>query len=124
MQALMRTQTTDGLTDITLRVPANDAASVVAGLEGLFALSGHELLPMDEGYNALLNVDDVFPDRSPSMLLRGYRGKLDLTQAQLAETMQVTQARISEWESGKRPISIKAAKKLATLFGVPYQIFL
>lgn len=124
MQALMRTQTTDGLTDITLRVPANDAASVVAGLEGLFALSGHELLSMDEGYNALLNVDDIFPDLSPSMLLRGYRGKLDLTQAQLAETMQVTQARISEWESGKRPISIKAAKKLATLFGVPYQIFL
>ncbi len=120
MQALMRTQTTDGLTDITLRVPANDAASVVAGLEGLFALSGHELLPMDEGYNALLNVDDIFPDLSPSMLLREYRGKLDLTQAQLAETMQVTQARIS----GKRPISIKAAKKLATLFGVPYQIFL
>lgn len=124
MQALMRTQTTDGLTDITLRVPANDVASVVARLEGLFVLSGHELLPMDEGYNALLNVDDIFPDLSPSMLLRGYRGKLDLTQAQLAETMQVTQARISEWESGKRPISIKAAKKLATLFGVPDQIFL
>lgn len=124
MQALMRTQTTDGLTDITLRVPAGDAASVVAGLEGLFALSGHELLSMDESRNALLSVDDVFPDRSPAMLLRGYRGKLDMTQAQLAETMQMTQTRISEWESGKRSISIKAAKKLAALFSVPYQIFL
>lgn len=124
MQALMKTLTTGDLTDIVLRVPAGSAAAVIAGLEGLFALSGHSLLPMDTDGEPSHSLAEVFPERSPAMLLRGYRNKLDMTQAQLAEAMQVTQARVSEWESGKRPVSIKAAKKLAGLFNVPYQKFL
>lgn len=124
MQALMKMRTTGDLTDIVLRVPAASAAAVIAGLEGLFALSGHTLCPMDTDGAPSKSIEEVFPERSPAMLLRGYRNKLDMTQAQLAETMQVTQARVSEWESGKRPISIKAARKLAELFSVPYQKFL
>ena len=124
MQALMKTQTTGNLTDIVLRVPSANAEAVIAGLEGLFRLSGHSLLPMNTDGEASHSLEEVFPERSPAMLLRGYRSKLDMTQAQLAEVMQVTQARISEWESGKRAVSIRAAKKLAGLFHVPYQKFL
>ena len=47
MQALMKMQTTGDLTDIVLRVPAASAAAVIAVLEGLFALSGHTMHPMD-----------------------------------------------------------------------------
>lgn len=124
MQALMKTQTTGSLTDILLRVPSSSAEAVIAGLEGLFKLSGHSLLPMDADGEPAHSLEEVFPERSGSMLLRGYRSKLGMTQAQLAEMMQVTQTRISEWESGKRAISLNAAKKLSDLFHVPYQKFL
>ena len=124
MQALMKMQTTGDLTEIVLRVPAASAAAVVAGLEGLFALSGHALRPMDSEGEPSHSIDDVFPERSPAMLLRGYRNKCDMTQAQLAEAVQVTQARVSDGERGKRPISRNAARQLASLFAVPYRIFL
>jgi plasmid maintenance system antidote protein VapI len=48
---------------------------------------------------------EVFPKGNPAMLLRGYRGKLDMTHKELAEKLGVTQNRVSDMESGKRPIS-------------------
>ncbi|MDR2696655.1 MAG: helix-turn-helix domain-containing protein [Deltaproteobacteria bacterium] len=41
----------------------------------------------------------------PAMLLRGYRGKHDMTQKALAKKLGVTQNRVSDMERGKRPIS-------------------
>lgn len=55
---------------IIAKIISAEEGSAAAGLKGLFALSRHELLPMGESYDALRNVDDVFQDRSPSMLLR------------------------------------------------------
>lgn len=42
----------------------------------------------------------------------------DLTQAELAEALGVTQASVSAWERGKMP-SVKRAIKLAKFFNVP-----
>ena len=46
------------------------------------------------------------------MALRGLRGREDLTQAELAARLGVSQNAISEMENGKRPISTKMAKRL------------
>lgn len=51
-------------------------------------------------------------------LLSGYRLKSGLTQKQLAEKIGVKQNMISEYESGKRPISKTMAKKISIVFGI------
>ncbi|MHB9138048.1 MAG: helix-turn-helix domain-containing protein [Victivallaceae bacterium] len=47
------------------------------------------------------------------MLLAGYRHKINMTQKELAARSGIRQAVISEYECGKRPITLKAAVKLA-----------
>ena len=73
---------------------------------------------------AIFSAKEVFPEGSPAMLLRGYRGKLDMTQKELAEKLGVTQNRVSDMENGKRPISKNLAVKLGELFDTPYKSFL
>lgn len=45
--------------------------------------------------------------------LRAYRLRQDLTQQDLAKKAKISQANISAMESGKRPIGLQSAKKLA-----------
>lgn len=68
--------------------------------------------------------EEVFPDSSPAMTLRGYRGKMEWTQKELADKLGTTQNRISNMESGKRRISLNMAKRLSELFNIPYKVFL
>jgi transcriptional regulator with XRE-family HTH domain len=58
------------------------------------------------------------------MALRGLRGREDLTQAEFAERIGVSQNAISEMESGKRPISTKMAKRFGEVFNISYKVFL
>jgi transcriptional regulator with XRE-family HTH domain len=58
------------------------------------------------------------------MILRGARTRDEMTQGLLAEKLGITQTRVSEMESGKRPISVKMAKKLAEVFETSYKVFL
>lgn len=69
----------------------------------------------------------VFPDTRPHIVLRGFRNREGLTQAELAARLglEVTEGHISEMESGKRPIGKAMAKRLAAaLNAVGYQVFL
>jgi transcriptional regulator with XRE-family HTH domain len=58
------------------------------------------------------------------MALRGLRGKEDITQAELAARLGISQNMVSDMESGKRNISLKMAKRIAEEFKVPYKAFL
>lgn len=58
------------------------------------------------------------------MLIRGLRGKNEITQEELADRLGIAQTRVSELESGKRSISVAMAKRLAGVFGVTYKMFL
>jgi DNA-binding XRE family transcriptional regulator len=77
----------------------------------------------DEG-EELFTFEEIFPEAHPGMILRGARTRDEMTQELLAEKLGITQTRVSEMESGKRPISVKMAKKLAEVFETSYKVFL
>lgn len=56
--------------------------------------------------------------------LTGLRLRDDLTQAQLAKEIGVSQPNISDMERGKRPIGKTVAKRLADIFKTDYRLFL
>ena len=70
------------------------------------------------------SVEEVFPDMCPAKLLRGLRGKEELSQAEFADRIGVSQHHVSEMENGKRPISKAMAKRIGKAFGVSYKILL
>lgn len=56
--------------------------------------------------------------------VRGFRVREDLSQNELAKKLGCPQSWISGWESGKRPLGKKMARKLADVFGTDYRVFL
>lgn len=124
MQALMKMQTTGTLADITLTVPAQDAKKISEAISALLALVGHKVRQVNAAGEELYSVEEVFPEASPAMALRGLRGKEELTQAELAARLGISQNRVSELESGKRPISVAMAKRIGAEFNIAYRVFL
>lgn len=57
-------------------------------------------------------------------LLKGLRGRENLTQAVFAKKINVTQANLSKMENGKRPIGKIIAKRIEKVFGTDYRYFL
>ena len=113
-----------GRTNINLSVPTGKALVALEAILGMFVLAGHKVRRVNEEGEEVISAKEVFPEGNPAMLLRGYRGKLDMTQKELAKKVGVTQNRISDMESGKRPISKDMAVKLGKLFDTPYKSFL
>lgn len=57
-------------------------------------------------------------------MVRAGRFKAGLTQRELADKLEILPHHVSEMEHGKRPVSIKMAKKLGALFKLDYRLFL
>jgi len=72
----------------------------------------------------MLSVEEVFPDMSPAKVLRGLRGKEELTQAEFAERIGISQHHVSEMETGRRSITMDMAKRIGKVFNVSYKVFL
>lgn len=73
--------------------------------------------------------EDVFAEinrehTQPGILLKGIRIRENLTQAEMAEAMAVTQSDISQMEHGHRPIGKMIAKCIEKRYGVHYKVFL
>ena len=79
---------------------------------------------MNEEGEEVFSSKEVFPDGSPAMALRGLRVKEDITQAELAARLGISQNMVSSMESGKRSITAKMAKRIEQEFGVTYKAFL
>ncbi len=109
---------------IQLTVPTEIIMKVAESIRGLLTLAGHKVLRLNDEGEEWITADEVFPDASPAMALRGLRGREDITQAELADRLGVSQNAISEMENGKRPISTKMAKRLGEEFNLPYKVFL
>ena len=58
---------------------------------------------------------------SPAQMLRAYRKRQSLTQAELSEKCGISQAHISEMENGRRTIGLNSAKKLAKILKCDYK---
>ncbi|GFH63360.1 MAG: helix-turn-helix protein [Candidatus Desulfovibrio kirbyi] len=114
----------EGRAEIALSVPAANALVVLEAIRGMLTLAGHKVRKINAEGEELFSAREVFPEGNAAMLLRGYRVKLDLTQKELAEKLGTTQNRVSDMESGKRPISKNMAVKLGQLFDTPYKSFL
>lgn len=109
---------------IQLTVPPANLMKVAEAIRGVLTLAGHKVRRLNEEGEEWVTADEVFPDASPAMALRGLRGKENITQAELAARLGVSQNAISEMESGKRSISTKMAKRLGEEFNLPYKVFL
>ena len=109
---------------IQLTVPSANTIKVAEAIRGVLSLAGHKVRRINSEGEEVVSADEVFPDGCPAMALRGLRGKEDLTQAELAARLGVSQNAISEMESCKRPSSTKMAKRLGEEFNLPYKVFL
>jgi DNA-binding XRE family transcriptional regulator len=68
--------------------------------------------------------EELFPNRTPGTLLRGFRYREDITQAELARLAEIPRRHISEMENGKRPIGKQTAKKLAAVLNMDHRLLL
>jgi len=109
---------------INVQLPAKDAGRTAEAIRHLLTFGGQDVLWLNAEGEHLLSVEEVFPDMSPAKVLRGFRGRDDMKQSELAEKLGIAQTRVSEMESGKRPISVKMAKQLAKIFDTSYKAFL
>ena len=124
MLARMKTRHIEQTVEIVLTVPRRDALKVSEAVRSVMELAGHKVRHVNDEGEELFSVAEVFPEANPGMVLRGFRGRDDMTQAALAGKLGISQNRVSDMESGKRPISRRMAEKLGIIFEVPYKAFL
>ena len=113
-----------GHTEINLSIPSNKADVILDALRGMLPLAGLKLRQVNEDGEEVFSAAEVFPNASPAMALRGFRGKMEWTQQELAERLGTTQNCVSDMESGKRSISKAMAVRLGEVFDVSYKAFL
>jgi DNA-binding XRE family transcriptional regulator len=114
----------EGRTEINLSIPSKKVRVILDALRGILPMAGLKLRRVNEEGEEIFSSEEVFPDGSPAMALRGLRGKEDITQAELAARLGISQNMVSDMESGKRNISLKMAKRIGEEFKIPYKIFL
>ncbi len=108
------------------RVPESTAHAVLHSLERYEIRIDNANGDDDE---ELVDAGEIFSElyaetSKAATLLRGYRGRDKLSQADLAKKLGTSQSSVASMEHGRRPISIKMAKKLAEIFDTKYQSFL
>lgn len=113
-----------GHMEINLSIPAGKVNAVVDAIGGILPLAGLKMRRINEEGEELFTSEEVFPDGSPAMALRGFRGKMEWTQQELATKLGTTQNCISDMESGKRPISKAMAVRIGKIFAISYKAFL
>jgi addiction module HigA family antidote len=120
----MRTRRIDRRTEIALTVPETAATTVEKAIAAMLELAGHTVRQVNDEGEELYDVEEVFPEAHPGMVLAGFRLKLGLTQTELAARLAISQNRVSDMENGKRSISKAMAAKLGEVFDMPRQAFL
>ena len=110
MLELTKTPRTDGMVEIWAVVPRDRSDAVAQAIT--------------EAAGKNVPADDLFPSSTPGSVLRGTRGLMDMTQAQLAAAVGTHVGNISAMERGTRPIGKDMAKRLAEALHVNYKVFL
>ena len=85
------------------------AASPAAGMQSAYPAGAYSPAPPENGAAGL----------TPGAFLRQLRRERGLTQRALADVAQTSQSRISDYESGVRPIPANVAQAISRFFGVP-----
>jgi ribosome-binding protein aMBF1 (putative translation factor) len=117
--------TTPEYAEICIRVPAAQVEKVKAALAGVLALmDGQATVKENEEDGRLYAIEEVFPQFHAGDVLRGFRDREEMTQAELAGRAGAKATHISEMERGKRPIGKDMARRLAKVLKVDYRVFL
>jgi DNA-binding XRE family transcriptional regulator len=72
----------------------------------------------------VVSLKDIFPNKHPGMVLKGFRQRDNMTQQQLADLPKIRQSRVCDLENGARAISKSMAERLAKVFQVSRRAFL
>ena len=123
---LMKKQTTSGFAEISLHVPSEKIANVRKIIENMFALAeiNYFINTEDQKNDDTVSLNEVFSDLHAGSAIKGLRYREELTQAQLADMIDVRRHHISEMENGKRPVGKEMAKRLAKALKSEYKVFL
>ena len=124
MLALMKTRHTDTQGEIMVNVPLADLEKVSEAIRSILELTGHQVRHVNDEGEELHTLEEVFPDAHAGKVVHGLRVKEDITQEELAKRLGIAQTRVSEIESGKRPVSRNIAKKLSETFSVSPRMFI
>ena len=126
MSALMKKQTIGDWVEIDLKVkvPSKEFTLVSTTLTKALDAVGQKVREVNEDGEELYTFEEVFPDAHPGKVVNGFRVMNGITQAELASRLGVKQHRISEIETGKRPVTIEMAKRFAKVFHTDYRAFL
>ena len=68
--------------------------------------------------------DSLDKHKKAGIVLRGARGRENMTQKELAKRCGISQENISKMENGQRPIGEKVAKKLAKVLNIDSKLLL
>jgi DNA-binding XRE family transcriptional regulator len=108
------------VSDERFSVPPDRARAVVALLKDYRVDGRSESIPSEQVFERL----NAKRGGKSASVLRGYRYRAGLTQAQLAEKLDITQGDLSKMENGTRPIGKRMAQRLAAFFKTDYRVFL
>jgi DNA-binding XRE family transcriptional regulator len=97
-------------------VPAPRAAAI---LELVREYQIEENVPADD---VLREVHEKYG--KTGSVIRGFRGREDMTQIELARKLGVTQGDLSKMENGKRTVGKQMAHRLAKVFSTDYRVFI
>ena len=114
MLGLTKKPATAGYVNFSFRISAERAAKAKKVLTSLGA----------ENVQDSVYWEEVFPNFSPSVALRGARKREGLTQKELSTRIGIKQVHISQMEKEKRPVGKEMAKRLAKVLNVDYRVFL
>jgi DNA-binding XRE family transcriptional regulator len=90
------------------------------GIEAVFSVLNSGEIDENRAYS----LEETFPDSHPGKALAGLRAREGLTQKRMAESLCISQSRLSELERGVRRISIDMAQKAAKLYGISHRSLL
>ena len=124
MLALMKTRHTENATEIFVSLPVTDDITLSNAIRKKLSAMGHDVRMLNDEGEELYTFEEIFPEAHPGMILRGCRSRDEMTQKELAEKLGIAPTRVSEMESGSRPISVKMAKQIAEIFETSYKAFL
>lgn len=113
-----------------MKKPLTDEVAKIIWHNGMYAIplgvlerykvkTEQDAIPINELFNHLIEKSGA-----SGVLLKGLRYREGLSQVQLAEKLNISQANLSAMENGKRNIGKELAKRIADLFGLDYRMFL
>ena len=106
-----------------ISINGDGAAKILEYLKQQFPV---EVLSADDNDEKTVNVRESEywkNEVTPGTLLMGFRLKHGLTQSDLAERAGISQVMVSDYENGKRKLTLKAATKFANALGEDPQKF-